>query len=67
MKKYDHNLSALPLKDRILLIKKSFLNKEFTNFFNIHRTINKNNIAEEELLTQSTRESGAVSSVQESE
>ena len=44
VKKYDEMLSKLSLSDKILAIKKSFLNKEFSSFFNSFQSINKDQI-----------------------
>ena len=42
IKKYDEMLNTLSLSDKILSMKKSFLNKEFSSFFNFYNVIDKN-------------------------
>ena len=42
IKKYDEMLSVFSLSDKILSMKKSFLNKEFSSFFNFYNVIDKN-------------------------
>jgi len=41
IKKYDEMLSVFSLSDKILSMKKSFLNKEFSSFFNFYNVLNK--------------------------
>ena len=51
IKKYDQNLYTLPINQRISSIKKSFLNKEFIKFFNIHSTITPIETQDKKILT----------------
>ena len=50
IKKYDDLLNKLSLSDKILSIKKSFLNKEFSSFFNFYHLLHKDNIKKDQTI-----------------
>ena len=50
VKNYDEILSKFSLSDKISSVKKAFLNKQFTNFFNFYNLINHNNIGRDKTI-----------------
>ncbi len=50
VKNYDDILSKFSLSDKISSVKKAFLNKQFTSFFNFYNLLNHNNIGRDETI-----------------
>ena len=50
IKKYDQIFNHISLSDKILSIKKSFLNKQFSNFFNFYNMLNRKNIETDKII-----------------
>ena len=50
VKNYDDILSKFSLSDKILSVKKAFLNKQFTRFFNFYNLLNHNNIGRDKII-----------------
>jgi len=50
LKKYDAMFSKISLSDKILSIKKSFLNKQYSSFFNFYKLINNKNVKTDQMM-----------------
>ena len=50
VKNYDDILSKFSLSDKISSVKKAFLNKQFTRFFNFYNLLNHNNIGRDKTI-----------------
>ena len=50
VKNYDDILSKFSLSDKISSVKKAFLNKQFTSFFNFYNLLNHNNIGRDKTI-----------------
>ena len=50
LKKYDAIFSKISLSDKILSIKKSFLNKQYSSFFNFYKLINNKNVKTDQIM-----------------
>lgn len=50
LKKYDAMFSKISLSDKILSIKKSFLNKQYSSFFNFYKLIDNKNVKTDQMM-----------------
>lgn len=50
LKKYDAMFSKISLSDKILSIKKSFLNKQYSSFFNFYKLIDNKNVKTDQII-----------------
>tara|TARA_Y100001970_G_scaffold290925_1_gene426269 strand:+ start:2085 stop:2684 length:600 start_codon:yes stop_codon:yes gene_type:complete len=50
IQKYDSMFGKLPLSSKLLSIKKSFLNKEFSSFFNFYKLIDKEDLQKDDTV-----------------
>ena len=50
LKKYDAMFSKISLSDKILSIKKSFLNKQYSSFFNFYKLIDNKNVKTNQII-----------------
>jgi len=51
LKKYDAMFSNISLSDKILSIKKSFLNKQYSSFFNFYKLIDNKNVKTDQMMS----------------
>ena len=50
LKKYDAIFSKISLSDKIVSIKKSFLNKQYSSFFNFYKLIDNKNVKTDQMM-----------------